>query len=77
FTMVVPGPGTYDVSHAIGRHVANDGQFSLQKSSRMKWRDQTNHGQLVELRKLLGANDLFTDKRACRRMAHLALYYPA
>ncbi|KAI8912222.1 hypothetical protein DFJ77DRAFT_467364 [Powellomyces hirtus] len=73
----IPGPGTYDVNYAIGRHVANDGEFSLYKSNRVRWRDQTNRDQLAELRKLLGSNDLFTDKRACRRMAHLALYYPA
>ncbi|KAJ3160225.1 hypothetical protein HDU86_001061 [Geranomyces michiganensis] len=68
--------GTYDVNYAIGRHVANDAEFSLFKSNRVKMRDHKNRDQLAELRKLLGSNDLFTDKRACRRMAHLALYYP-
>ncbi|KAJ3150919.1 hypothetical protein HDU89_002916 [Geranomyces variabilis] len=72
----IPGPGTYDVNYAIGRHVANDAEFSLFKSNRVKLRDHKNRDQLAELRKLLGSNDLFTDKRACRRMAHLALYYP-
>ncbi|KAI9209893.1 uncharacterized protein BJ171DRAFT_485470 [Polychytrium aggregatum] len=72
-----PGPGTYDVNYAIGRHVANDDRFALLKSDELKWRDTQNSGQRRELRALLNSNDIFTDKRACRRMAHLALFYPA
>ncbi|KAJ3088999.1 hypothetical protein HDU96_003929 [Phlyctochytrium bullatum] len=89
----IPGPGTYDLNFAIGRHVANDFKFGLLKSDQLRnvsyilslfisggthipfQRDKKNKEQVVELRKLLGANDLFTDKRACRRMAHLALYH--
>ncbi|KAI9096228.1 hypothetical protein DFS34DRAFT_159519 [Phlyctochytrium arcticum] len=71
----IPGPGTYDINYANGRHVSNDDRFSIYKSDRIRERDAQNRDQLLELRKLLGANDLFTDKRACRRMAHLALYY--
>ncbi|KAI8820222.1 uncharacterized protein EV422DRAFT_532079 [Fimicolochytrium jonesii] len=73
----IPGPGTYDINYAIGRHVANDDRFSLHKSARLQWRDQKNRGQLAELRKLLVSDDIFTDKRACRRMAYLALYFPS
>ncbi|KAJ3095157.1 hypothetical protein HDU97_007231 [Phlyctochytrium planicorne] len=72
----VPGPGTYDINFAIGRHVGNDFKFGLQKSDQLKRRDQKNKEQVHELRKLLAGNDLFTDKRACRRMAHLSLYHP-
>ncbi|KAJ3051955.1 hypothetical protein HK097_007044 [Rhizophlyctis rosea] len=72
----MPTPGTYDVNYAIGRQVATDHRFALLKSDKLKMRDKRNAEQLTELRKLLGANDLFTDKRACRRMAHLALYHP-
>ncbi|TPX70920.1 hypothetical protein SpCBS45565_g01407 [Spizellomyces sp. 'palustris'] len=72
---LVPGPGTYDINYAIGRHVFNDDRFRIYKSDKILERDEKNKTQLAELRKLLGAGDLFTDKRACRRMAHLALYY--
>ncbi|KAL2915227.1 hypothetical protein HK105_205334 [Polyrhizophydium stewartii] len=33
-----PGPGTYDVNYAIGRHVANDTNFALSKSDMLKQR---------------------------------------
>ncbi|KAJ3331711.1 hypothetical protein HDU76_002429 [Blyttiomyces sp. JEL0837] len=72
----IPGPGTYDINYAIGRHVANDNRFALLKSDKGKDRDHKNKDQLKELRKLLAGNDLFTDKRALRRMAHFALYFP-
>ncbi|KAJ3290955.1 hypothetical protein HDU79_002827 [Rhizoclosmatium sp. JEL0117] len=72
-----PGPGTYDLNFAIGRHVANDNRFALFKSDRLKNRDVDNKRQLTELRTMLNTPDIFTDKRACRRMAHLALYFPA
>ncbi|KAJ3188567.1 hypothetical protein HDU85_004281 [Gaertneriomyces sp. JEL0708] len=73
----IPGPGAYDVNYAIGRTVATNTRYSLSKSERIKWRDDRNTPQLVELKKLLTEKDLFTDKKACRRMAHLALYYPS
>ncbi|KAI9328057.1 hypothetical protein BDR26DRAFT_874499 [Obelidium mucronatum] len=72
-----PGPGTYDVNFAIGRHVGNDNRFALLKSDRLKNRDIDNKRQLTELRTMLNTPDIFTDKRACRRMAHLALYFPS
>ncbi|KAJ3144924.1 hypothetical protein HK101_002572 [Irineochytrium annulatum] len=73
----VPGPGTYDVNNAVGRHVANDHKFGLLKSARLKNRNEINKDQLNELRDLLNSNNLFVDKRACRRMAHLTLYFPS
>ncbi|KAI8841272.1 hypothetical protein BC829DRAFT_402843 [Chytridium lagenaria] len=72
----IPGPGTYDINRAIGRHVGNDYKFGLLKSDHLRKRDAKNKEQVHELKKLLATNDLFTDKRACRRMAHLALYHP-
>ncbi|KAI9330370.1 hypothetical protein DFJ73DRAFT_858895 [Zopfochytrium polystomum] len=72
----VPGPGSYDVNHAIGRHVANDKCFALLKSNKLSKRDALNRKQVSELERLLAADDLFTDKTACRRMAHLSLYFP-
>ncbi|KAI8805424.1 hypothetical protein BJ742DRAFT_775137 [Cladochytrium replicatum] len=71
-----PAPGTYDVNYAVGRQIANDDRFSLLKSVRLKQRDILTKTQRKELKKLLEKDDLFTDKRACRRMAHLSLYYP-
>ncbi|KAI8614570.1 hypothetical protein BC830DRAFT_1169292 [Chytriomyces sp. MP71] len=72
-----PGPGTYDPNYAIGRHVGNDNRFALVKSTRLKNRDLENKRQIHDLRNMLNTPDIFTDKRACRRMAHLALYFPA
>ncbi|KAJ3076571.1 hypothetical protein HDU98_002091 [Podochytrium sp. JEL0797] len=72
-----PGPGTYDVNFAIGRHVGNDSKFALLKSDRLKNRDADNKRQLSELRAMLGNPDIFTDRKACRRMAHLSLYFPS
>ncbi|KAI8915664.1 hypothetical protein EDD86DRAFT_221456 [Gorgonomyces haynaldii] len=71
-----PSPGTYDVNYAIGRNVANDNQFGLLKSDRLKWREQANGAQAKSLQEIMGKNDIFTDKRAIRRMRYLALYYP-
>ncbi|KAJ3117779.1 hypothetical protein HK100_000750, partial [Physocladia obscura] len=31
-----PGPGTYDINYAIGRHVGNDNRFALLKSKNLK-----------------------------------------
>ncbi|KAI8618636.1 hypothetical protein BC830DRAFT_1253477 [Chytriomyces sp. MP71] len=68
---------TYDPNYAIGRHVGNDNRFALVKSTRLKNRDLENKRQIHDLRNMLNTPDIFTDKRACRRMAHLALYFPA
>jgi len=66
-----------DINYAVGRHVANDTQFSLLKNERLRKRERTNKSQIVEIAKVLGKEDgLFTDKRACRRMRHFALYFP-
>ncbi|KAJ3243655.1 hypothetical protein HDU78_000268 [Chytriomyces hyalinus] len=72
-----PAPGTYDINWAVGRHVGNDSQFALLKSTRIKNRDLENKRQLSDLKQMLNQPDIFTDKRACRRMAHLALYFPS
>ncbi|KAI8893428.1 hypothetical protein BC833DRAFT_608378 [Globomyces pollinis-pini] len=69
-------PAVYSLNYAMGRHVANDNSFALEKSDWLKLRDAENADQLANLKELIGKNDLFTDKKACRRMAYLSLYYP-
>lgn len=71
-----PGPGTYNVNFAVGRHVFNDYTFQLTKSGVLKDRDEKNRVEIKNLKSLMGKNDIFTDKKACRRMAYLSLYYP-
>jgi hypothetical protein len=72
-----PGPGTYNVNFAVGRHVFNDYTFQLSKSGVLKDRDEKNRSEIKNLKSLVGKNnDIFTDKKACRRMAYFALYYP-
>ncbi|OAJ38921.1 hypothetical protein BDEG_22812 [Batrachochytrium dendrobatidis JEL423] len=73
--MVCPGPGSYDKNYAIGRNVANDSRFAMSKSGLLKKRQSNNSGQVKNLQELIGKDDIFTDKRACRRMAYLSLYY--
>lgn len=69
-----PGPG-YELNYAIGRHVANDYQFSTRKSGLLLERQERNRKEIDDLKHTLERDDLFTDKRACRRMAHFALYF--
>ncbi|KAJ3321070.1 hypothetical protein HDV06_004628 [Boothiomyces sp. JEL0866] len=71
-----PGPAVYNINYAIGRHVANDNKFALDKNTWLKMRDIENAEQMLNLKDLIGKHDIFTDKKACRRMAYLSLYYP-
>ncbi|KAJ3302126.1 hypothetical protein HDV03_005417 [Kappamyces sp. JEL0829] len=71
-----PGPGIYNINYAVGRHVANDYSFALYKSEALKKRDRINAEQMANLKELVGKDDIFTDRKACRRMAYLSLYYP-
>ncbi|EGF79748.1 hypothetical protein BATDEDRAFT_25508 [Batrachochytrium dendrobatidis JAM81] len=66
---------SYDKNYAIGRNVANDSRFAMSKSGLLKKRQSNNSGQVKNLQELIGKDDIFTDKRACRRMAYLSLYY--
>jgi hypothetical protein len=63
-----------DPNYAIGRHVANDDRFALTKSELLKERKIINAYQEARAKDLL-AHDSFTEKRTCRRMAYLALYF--
>ncbi|KAJ3032065.1 UNVERIFIED_CONTAM: hypothetical protein HDU68_006838 [Siphonaria sp. JEL0065] len=48
-----PGPGTYDINSAIGRHVANDARFALLKSDRLKNHQSMTNSVLLILLALL------------------------
>ncbi|KAJ3412340.1 hypothetical protein HDV05_000937 [Chytridiales sp. JEL 0842] len=74
-----PGPGKLSLSLSFS-YIGKEGENGLilgMLLSVCRNRDIQNKHQLHELRTLLNSNDLFTDKRACRRMAHLALYFPS
>merc|ERR1719223_282881 len=70
-----PGPCVYNKNYAIGRNVASDYSFRLSKSDSLLKREQDNAAQLRNLKELIGKDDIFTDKLACRRMAYFALHF--
>jgi hypothetical protein len=70
-----PGPSTYRLNHAIGRHVANDYRFSLTNSEELKDRRTRNLLQQDHVKELLREHQVFAEKRSCRRLAYLGLYF--
>ncbi|ORX55921.1 hypothetical protein BCR36DRAFT_320567 [Piromyces finnis] len=71
-----PPPNAYDVNYTSGRYASNNYKFQLLKSNENKERDDFNKTQLDTVRHLLKLDNIFTDKRTCRRIAHFALYFP-
>ncbi|KAG4089304.1 hypothetical protein H8356DRAFT_1055000 [Neocallimastix lanati (nom. inval.)] len=71
-----PAPNTYDINYVTGRHGANNYKFQLLKSNENKERDKLNKTQLETVNHLLKLDNIFTDKKTCRRIGYFALYYP-
>jgi len=71
-----PPPNAYDINYATGRYASNNYKFQLLKSDEHKQRDELNKVQLDTVKHLLKLDNIFTDKRTCRRIAHFALYFP-
>ncbi|KAJ3272801.1 hypothetical protein HDV01_005229 [Terramyces sp. JEL0728] len=83
YTSDIPGAGQYETKTFLdlidSRCTSTRETFNtLERKNDMRWkkRDAENAEQMLNLKDLIGKHDIFTDKKACRRMAYLSLYYP-